>query len=381
MTTKILNIPSIKWVENRKLHGYGDSSYYTYSYDLAWEDKQLNICDIDSQDSIDIIVMDHLKGTHLSSGPSTRYGTTVTSTADYDSFIEKNKNVDVLEKLKQQYETSRLKWKLIIKNCVPIVLKWYNGDPTEIFINITDKDLLLFISDILEPDDWGNSGPELGMIEDDELLNHIATKIDWDTFSRLKSEIWRKMSKSMYPENLKNRYDYAAFFVWYNSKSLKNPHDGLKALKKLDHTSNFFAGMKQLFDGIINCDSRLVLEGYRNVRRDENIPAYIVNHMKDDIEKTVKHVSELEGKEKIRVDQIIDQKDIKIGAYVEKGYASGSVHQDNSQEITVKDSVLQRSSIGGSSQRRIKICPYCGEKLDFPEVPKFCPYCEKQILH
>jgi hypothetical protein len=30
---------------------------------------------------------------------------------------------------------------------------------------------------------------------------------------------------------------------------------------------------------------------------------------------------------------------------------------------------------------RITICPYCGKKLDFPEVPKFCPYCEKQILH
>ena len=33
------------------------------------------------------------------------------------------------------------------------------------------------------------------------------------------------------------------------------------------------------------------------------------------------------------------------------------------------------------SDDRIKICPYCGKKLDFPEVPQFCPYCEKQILH
>ena len=27
-----------------------------------------------------------------------------------------------------------------------------------------------------------------------------------------------------------------------------------------------------------------------------------------------------------------------------------------------------------------KMCPYCGVKLNFPEQPKFCPYCEKQIV-
>jgi hypothetical protein len=30
---------------------------------------------------------------------------------------------------------------------------------------------------------------------------------------------------------------------------------------------------------------------------------------------------------------------------------------------------------------RIRICPYCGKNLEFPEVPKFCPFCQKQILH
>lgn len=30
-------------------------------------------------------------------------------------------------------------------------------------------------------------------------------------------------------------------------------------------------------------------------------------------------------------------------------------------------------------KKKMSICPYCGEKLNFPESPKFCPYCQKQI--
>ena len=48
--------------------------------------------------------------------------------------------------------------------------------------------------------------------------------------------------------------------------------------------------------------------------------------------------------------------------------------------VSVKDSVVQRSSIGGTSQKKISICPYCGEELNFPETPRYCPYCRKQIL-
>jgi len=51
------------------------------------------------------------------------------------------------------------------------------------------------------------------------------------------------------------------------------------------------------------------------------------------------------------------------------------------QSTRINDSVIQRSNIGGKPKRRISICPYCGEDLDFPEPPRFCPYCRKQILH
>jgi len=48
--------------------------------------------------------------------------------------------------------------------------------------------------------------------------------------------------------------------------------------------------------------------------------------------------------------------------------------------VSVKDSVVQRSSIDTHSRKSISICPYCGEELNFPKTPKFCPYCREKIL-
>lgn len=47
---------------------------------------------------------------------------------------------------------------------------------------------------------------------------------------------------------------------------------------------------------------------------------------------------------------------------------------------SISDSVIQRSFIGGAIPKKIQICPYCGEGLDFAETPHYCPYCRKQIL-
>ena len=52
----------------------------------------------------------------------------------------------------------------------------------------------------------------------------------------------------------------------------------------------------------------------------------------------------------------------------------------DSVNTTISDSVIQRSMIGHPKQKIFKICPYCGEKLNLAEPPKFCPYCEKRIL-
>jgi hypothetical protein len=62
----------------------------------------------------------------------------------------------------------------------------------------------------------------------------------------------------------------------------------------------------------------------------------------------------------------------------------GKIVKDSNQKtpnIIIKDSVIQRSNIGPEqSGERINICPYCNKDLKFPKTPKFCPYCEEQIL-
>lgn len=49
------------------------------------------------------------------------------------------------------------------------------------------------------------------------------------------------------------------------------------------------------------------------------------------------------------------------------------INDDHSLEIT--DSIVHRSNVGN----HINICPYCGRRLHFAEVPNFCPYCEKRL--
>lgn len=69
----------------------------------------------------------------------------------------------------------------------------------------------------------------------------------------------------------------------------------------------------------------------------------------------------------------VSGKNVHIG---DKRWAHSTYVDDHS----IKDSVVQRSIIDEKSQKKLAICPYCGEKLNFPETPRFCPYCEKKIL-
>jgi len=58
------------------------------------------------------------------------------------------------------------------------------------------------------------------------------------------------------------------------------------------------------------------------------------------------------------------------GDYVEGGKTS------------LSDSVVTRSEIGKEQKKRdesFQICPYCGEELNLPETPNYCPFCRKKL--
>ena len=72
-------------------------------------------------------------------------------------------------------------------------------------------------------------------------------------------------------------------------------------------------------------------------------------------------------------DSVKPRDEPKIVQHIHGDYIAG-------QKAEIRDSVVTKPQINTSDKKSIKICPYCGEKLDFPEAPMFCPFCEKQIL-
>jgi hypothetical protein len=44
------------------------------------------------------------------------------------------------------------------------------------------------------------------------------------------------------------------------------------------------------------------------------------------------------------------------------------------------DASLRNTSVEGTAKKAFAACPYCGEKLNLPKTPKFCPFCSEQLL-
>jgi len=55
-----------------------------------------------------------------------------------------------------------------------------------------------------------------------------------------------------------------------------------------------------------------------------------------------------------------------------------SLTSNPSTKIGIKDSIIQRSQTG-SKTKPFSICPYCGEELNLPKIPNFCPFCREKL--
>jgi len=57
------------------------------------------------------------------------------------------------------------------------------------------------------------------------------------------------------------------------------------------------------------------------------------------------------------------------------------MHSDLGQGQQVQtDASLRNTSVEGTAKKAFAACPYCGEKLNLPKTPKFCPYCSEQLV-
>jgi hypothetical protein len=104
--------------------------------------------------------------------------------------------------------------------------------------------------------------------------------------------------------------------------------------------------------------------------------------------------------ENVRIGDDITIKDSVVQrSQIGGGGAGGPVVAGQAQagsKINVQDSVVMRSELGGHQEVKTDValkkqstpppktfaaCPYCGEKLNLPKTPKFCPYCAEQLVH
>jgi len=76
------------------------------------------------------------------------------------------------------------------------------------------------------------------------------------------------------------------------------------------------------------------------------------------------------------------QKKIEVhGTYVEGNmkYVGGDELGQNAKKTDARDGVVISKSYREDRDEKLRTCPHCNKKFEFPELPKICPYCEKQI--
>jgi hypothetical protein len=78
-----------------------------------------------------------------------------------------------------------------------------------------------------------------------------------------------------------------------------------------------------------------------------------------------------------KADSRVDNRAEMVQAQAPININIGKIGDDS---VVVKDSVLQKSNIGGKEAKTFSICPYCGEELNLPKTPKYCPYCREMML-
>jgi len=70
------------------------------------------------------------------------------------------------------------------------------------------------------------------------------------------------------------------------------------------------------------------------------------------------------------------------GTYIEGDVKiiKGDVLGQNAKKIEATDSVIISKSKTEKGDPKLRTCQHCNKQFEFPELPKICPYCEKQIL-
>jgi len=186
---------------------------------------------------------------------------------------------------------------------------------------------------VWDHEEWGYNGP---------LCHNCRTELSSKIKVTIK-EIKDKEIQYAKEEERDERYEYAISI--YEKFNLE--------LKYSNNPKN-----KEFLDDVLRCKRKIAKNYEIALKNEDAIKIYEKYEMWEDAGRCRRELQQ----------QKSPQTRIDIGAI------------DHSTRTNISDSVIQRSSIGIKWEKEMTICPYCGEELNFPEPPRFCPYCRKQIL-
>jgi len=186
-----------------------------------------------------------------------------------------------------------------------------------------------------------------------------------------------------------------AIYVSQTGSKLQDVQNRLKRADKTEDIERLQSEMEKMRSDIKNQSS--------DPAQGSQMQAYL-SKILSEVEATKKAATEQKSiiiAQNVRIGDDITIKDSVVQhSQIGGGGAGGPViagEARSGSNINVDGSVVLRSDIGGTqkvqtdaslggstgtstSQKTFAACPYCGEKLNLPKTPKFCPFCSEQLL-
>jgi hypothetical protein len=211
-------------------------------------------------------------------------------------------------------------------------------------------------------------------------------------------EVMKKMGMTVKAQNLEEELG-TAVYVQQTGSRLADVQAQLKKAEKAEDVEKLEAEMERI-KADVQANAVKAAQGASSAQAAQ-MQGFLSKILKE-VEETKAAASQQKQviiAENVRIGDDITIKDSVVQrSQIGGGSSGGNVVAGQAQSggtVNVQDSVVMRSQLGGTQDVQTDValkkksappaktfaaCPYCGEKLNLPKTPKFCPYCAEQLL-
>ena len=212
-------------------------------------------------------------------------------------------------------------------------------------------------------------------------------------------EVMKKMGMKVKAQTLEEELG-TAVYVQQTGSRLQDVQERLKKADKAEDIEKLEAEMERIRNDVQQNAAKAAQSA--SSAQAQQMQGFLSKILKE-VEETKAAASQQKQviiAENVRIGDDITIKDSVVQrSQIGGGGAGGPVVAGQAQsgsKINVQDSVVMRSELGGHQEVKTDValkkqsapppktfaaCPYCGEKLNLPKTPKFCPYCAEQLVH